>query len=176
MTNNKDRIIIASEKKAVVYTDGACSGNPGIGGYGVIITTSGVWETLKGEEEYTTNNRMELRAVIEAIKRILTCKEKYSKIVQIDLYTDSSYVLNGITKWYKVWKKNNWKNSKGDPVKNSDLWKELAELNKKIKVYYFQVKGHSGDRYNELADQIAVTAVKDLKNKIAEVEKRNGRK
>ena len=131
-----------------IYTDGACSGNPGKGGWGsIIIKNNNVSEYYGGENE-TTNNRMEMTAVIQALN---ICKEDKD----ISLYTDSKYIINGVNGWLSKWKTNNWKTSSKKDVKNKDLWIKLDELliDKCIKFNF--VKGHSGDIYNEKADQLA---------------------
>lgn len=135
-----------------IYTDGACSGNPGKGGWGAILLYQDKEKTINGFDPETTNNRMELIAVIEALKII-------KKNIKIKIYTDSNYVKDGITKWIFSWKKNGWKNSKKQVVKNSDLWQELDLLVQKYDVEFFWVKGHNGDKYNEIADQLARRAI-----------------
>jgi|TARA_Y100000389_G_scaffold204519_1_gene257665 ribonuclease HI len=131
-----------------IYTDGACSGNPGKGGWGAILLYNDKEKRINGFDPETTNNKMELKAVIESLKII-------KKNIKIHIYTDSNYVKDGITKWIFNWKKNGWKNSKRQAVKNSDLWQELDALVQKYDVEFFWVKGHSGDKYNEIADQLA---------------------
>ena len=139
-----------SKSKIVVYTDGACSGNPGPGGFAAILLYKERKKIISGFEEITTNNRMELRAVIEALKAIK------NKNIPTVIYTDSSYVQKGLTQWIESWKKRNWKK-----VKNVDLWKELDTLVRKFKDLEIKhVKGHSGDKYNELADSIARSEIR----------------
>jgi ribonuclease HI len=139
-----------------IYTDGACSGNPGKGGWGAILLYQDKEKTISGFDPETTNNRMELIAVIEALKII-------KKNIKIEIYTDSNYVKDGITKWIFSWKKNGWKNSKKQVVKNADLWQELDLLVQKYNVEFFWVKGHNGDKYNEIADELARRAIfKDI--------------
>lgn len=139
-----------------IYTDGACSGNPGKGGWGAILLYQDKEKTINGFDPETTNNRMELIAVIEALKII-------KKNIKIEIYTDSNYVKDGITKWIFSWKKNGWKNSKKQVVKNADLWQELDLLVQKYNVEFFWVKGHNGDKYNEIADELARRAIfKDI--------------
>ncbi len=134
-----------SKSKIIVYTDGACSGNPGPGGFAAILLYKERKKIISGFEEITTNNRMELKAVIEALKAIK------NKNIPIVIYTDSSYVQKGLTQWIENWKKRNWKK-----VKNIELWKELDALVRKFKNLEIKhIKGHSGDKYNELADSIA---------------------
>ena len=133
--------------KVIVYTDGGSRGNPGIGAWGVFIDDNDTKKELSGFEEMTTNNRMELTAAIEG----LSCLDDG---INVTLYTDSKYVKDGITKWIKNWKKNGWKTSAKKPVKNSDLWKKLDnEVNKRA-VSWEWVKGHSGDRGNDIADDL----------------------
>jgi ribonuclease HI len=135
-----------------IYTDGACSGNPGKGGWGAILLYKGKKKKINGFDPETTNNRMELQAVIEALKII-------KKNIKIEIYTDSNYVKDGITKWIFSWKKNGWKNSKKQAVKNADLWQKLDLLVQKYDVEFFWVKGHNGDKYNEIADELARGAI-----------------
>ena len=141
--------------KYIIYTDGACSGNPGPGGWGaVIIDEKKKQQNISGKIKDTTNNRMELMAPIMALKKI---KSK-SDIV---IFTDSTYVKNGITDWIKKWEKNGWKSSNKKTVKNKDLWIKLNELCQKNKVLWKWVKGHSNNRYNNLADELATEAIKN---------------
>jgi len=137
-----------SLKQITIYTDGACKGNPGPGGWGVLLQYGGHEKELYGGEQETTNNRMELTAVIEALKQV-----KYS--CHIDLYSDSSYVLNGITQWLANWKKNNWKTAAKKAVKNEDLWRELDQLVQTHQINWHWVKGHAGEPGNERADELA---------------------
>ena len=136
------------DKKAEVYTDGACTGNPGPGGWGATIKINEETIDLNGGEENTTNNRMELMAAIKALNYI-------DKDYEIILFTDSNYVKDGITKWIHNWKKNNWQTASKKPVKNSDLWKELDALHNERRVLWKWVKGHAGDPGNERADELA---------------------
>ena len=141
--------------KYIIYTDGACVGNPGPGGWGaVIFDDKEKQNNISGSVKDTTNNRMELIAPIMALKRI----KSESDVV---IFTDSSYVKNGITEWIKKWEKNGWKNTNKKPVKNIDLWKKLNDLCKKNKVTWKWIKGHSDNKYNNLADQLATSAVKN---------------
>ena len=135
-----------------IYTDGACSGNPGKGGWGAIIILSDEKKYLSGFKALTTNNQMELTATIESLKSIVEPSN-------IKLYTDSQYVKNGITSWILNWKKNGWKTANKKPVANKDLWLELDKYVEYHSVNWFWVKGHSGDRYNEIADDLAVKAM-----------------
>lgn len=139
-------------KKAelVIYTDGACSGNPGPGGWGVLMQFGDKEKTLKGGEKETTNNRMEMMAAIKALEAI---NDKYRG--EITLWTDSTYVMKGITEWIHGWKKRGWKKSDKKPVVNKDLWQELDALNAKHNVTWKWVKGHAGVDGNERADELA---------------------
>jgi len=135
-----------------IFTDGACSGNPGPGGWGVLLRWNGREKRLSGGEHGTTNNRMELRATIEALKSVI-------RPLPIRIYTDSIYVKDGITSWMPTWKKNAWKNSNKKPVKNRDLWEELDELVTRYDVSWHWVKGHSKHPDNDIADFLARSAV-----------------
>ncbi len=139
-----------------MYTDGACSGNPGPGGWGCVILVDGNEIPLSGGERNTTNNRMELLAVIEGLKHISMRSDFTGRIVA--LFTDSQYVKNGITDWIINWKKNGWKTAAKKPVKNQDLWIALDELVSKFTIEWKWVQGHSGDKYNEICDKLAVNA------------------
>lgn len=140
----------ALEGALVIYTDGACSGNPGPGGWGVVMYHGKRQKELKGGAKSTTNNRMELQAVIEALKAI---KPRFKgKTV---LFSDSTYVLKGLQEWLPGWKKRGWKTASKKPVKNEDLWRELDELAAKRDVDWRWVKGHAGDIGNERADELA---------------------
>ncbi len=132
----------------VMYTDGACKGNPGPGGWGVVLRCRGHEKTLFGGEPETTNNRMELTAAIEGLKAL-------KRPCQVDLYTDSVYVKDGVTRWMANWKKNGWKTAAKKPVANQDLWVELDRQVAAHTVQWHWVKGHAGDPGNELADQLA---------------------
>ena len=137
-----------NDKRICIYTDGACSGNPGPGGWGVVIIYKGETRELFGGEKSTTNNRMELLAAINALNSIDTSSN-------ILLCTDSQYVKNGITSWMNSWIKNNWKNSKKQDVKNKDLWLQLIDATKKHNVEWQWIKGHAGHDLNERADELA---------------------
>jgi len=139
--------------KLKIYTDGACSGNPGKGGWAAIILDDSNQSSISGSENNTTNNRMELMAPIMALKKI-------KKKSEITIFTDSKYVKDGITDWIKKWKKNNWKNSNKKPVKNKDLWIKLDNSCLKHKVTRKWVKAHAGNKYNSLADELAVSETK----------------
>lgn len=135
-----------------IYTDGACSGNPGPGGWGALLLYNGHEKELCGGEEETTNNRMEMVAVIKAL-------EALKKPSQVRLYTDSTYVMDGITKWLEGWKAKGWKTAAKKPVKNQDLWQEIDALVGKHSVEFVWVKGHAGDEGNERADELARSAI-----------------
>lgn len=135
-------------KKVTIYTDGACSGNPGKGGWAAVLMYGGSRKEISGYSELTTNNKMELQAVIEAIK--LLKRECY-----IDIYTDSNYVKDGITTWIHNWKKNKWRTSKKEDVKNKELWVELDSLVQLHKITWHWVKGHSDNELNNRVDELA---------------------
>lgn len=139
---------MTNEKKVTIHTDGSCIGNPGKGGWGAVLECNGKTKEIYGGIDNTTNNQMELKAAIEALKAL-----KRSSLV--DLHTDSTYVKNGITSWIISWKKNNWKTASRKPVKNVDLWKQLDEEVQKHNVTWFWVKGHAGNIGNEKADELA---------------------
>ena len=137
-----------------IYTDGACSGNPGPGGWGAVIFDERQKQNnISGKVQDTTNNRMELMAPIMALKKIKSKSD-------ITIFTDSIYVKNGITEWIKKWEKNGWKTSNKKPVKNKDLWIKLNDLCQKNKISWKWVKGHSNNKYNILADKLATQAIK----------------
>ncbi|MBL7480955.1 ribonuclease HI [Legionella bononiensis] len=138
-----------------IYTDGACKGNPGPGGWGVLLRYQGVERTLHGGEAHTTNNRMELMAAIKGL-------ESLKRPCEVDLYTDSKYVQQGMKEWLASWKKNGWRNSKKEPVKNADLWMSLDQLASTHKVTWHWVKGHSGHLENDLVDALANQAITEL--------------
>lgn len=142
--------------RIIIYTDGGCRGNPGIGGWGVWLRYGERDKKLNGFEKNTTNNRMELMAAIKALEVIK------SSDIAIDLYTDSKYVMNGITQWVIGWKQKNWKTAAKKPVKNADLWQKLDELNQKHQVNWQWVKGHSGDKGNDMADLLANQAMDNI--------------
>jgi ribonuclease HI len=142
-----------SADKVVVFTDGACSGNPGPGGWGAILTFKGVEKELKGGEAHTTNNRMELMAAISAL-------EAMKRPCLVELHTDSQYVKNGITNWIHNWKRNGWRTADKKPVKNEDLWRRLDEALAIHNVDWRWVKGHAGHDMNERADALARAGLK----------------
>ncbi len=139
-------------KKVQIYTDGACSGNPGPGGYGVILQYGNKRKELSKGYKNTTNNRMELMAIIAGLSAL---KEP----CEVDLYTDSQYIVNAVTKgWAERWQKNGWKRNKKEKAKNPDLWQQILDLLKKHKVTFHWVRGHAGHPENERCDQLAVGA------------------
>ena len=142
-------------KEIEVFTDGACRGNPGPGGWGVLLRIDGEEITLFGGDLNTTNNRMELKAAIKAL-------EYFDDKVSLSISTDSNYVKDGITKWLPNWKKNNWVTASKKPVKNKDLWEQLDTLNSLNDVSWKWVKGHSGHRENEIADMLANKGIDEL--------------
>jgi ribonuclease HI len=145
-------------KAVEIFTDGACSGNPGPGGWGAILRYNGQVRELSGGEALTTNNRMELMAAISALGALKEpCK--------VDLWTDSNYVRDGISGWIDGWKKNGWKTAARQPVKNAELWQALDEARKRHKVTWHWVKGHAGHPENERADELARLAMKPFKPK-----------
>lgn len=145
----------SAESSVLMYTDGACRGNPGPGGWGVSLRYNGHQKDLCGGENETTNNRMELMAVIKGLSSL-------KRGCDVRIYTDSKYVLDGTTKWMSNWKKNGWKTAAKKPVKNVELWQQLDEaLNSHI-VEWQWVKGHSGDEGNECADQLANRGIDEI--------------
>ena len=141
--------------KYKVYTDGACSGNPGPGGWAAIILVNNeVKDMFSGSQKNTTNNQMELMAPIKAI-------QKFKKKSEISIFTDSTYVRDGITIWIKRWEKNEWKTASKKPVKNKELWKKLKNLSSKHSIKWIWVKGHAQNKYNNLVDELAQEAIKN---------------
>ncbi|WP_111496065.1 MULTISPECIES: ribonuclease HI [Marinobacter] len=142
-------------KRVVLYTDGACKGNPGPGGWGAVLSYGDAERELHGGEANTTNNRMELMAAIEGLRAL-------KRACAVDLYTDSQYVRKGITEWMANWKKNGWKTAAKKPVKNADLWKALDGEVQRHDVNWHWVKGHAGIPGNERADGLANKGVEEL--------------
>lgn len=143
-------------KTVLIYTDGACLGNPGPGGWAAIIRCGSSEKIVKGAEKDTTNNRMELMAAIKALQAL-------TERCNVTLYTDSSYVQTGASEWLAGWKKNNWKTAGRKPVKNIDLWQQIDEVMSKHQIDWQWVKGHSGHPENELVDQLAKDVIKELR-------------
>ena len=139
-----------------IFTDGACKGNPGPGGWGVLLRRGNTEKELSGAEGNTTNNRMEMTAAIEGLSAL-------KRTCAVDLYTDSKYLIDGITKWLPGWQKRGWKTASKKPVKNEDLWRRLADLNARHRVTWHWVKGHSGHAENERADQLASDAADSIR-------------
>lgn len=144
-----------SVKEVIIYTDGACRGNPGPGGWGAVLDYRGQQRELKGGEADTTNNRMELLAAIRALQAL-------REPCCVQLYTDSTYVQKGISEWLPNWKRRQWRTASKKPVKNADLWKILDEEAQRHEVYWHWVKGHSGHSGNEAADRLANEGIDDM--------------
>jgi ribonuclease HI len=144
------------KKPVIIYSDGACSGNPGPGGWGAVLIYGDKRREISGGEPLTTNNRMELRAAAEALAALKrpTCAE---------LHTDSEYLRKGITEWITKWKANGWKTAGREPVKNADLWRLLDEARQRHKISWHWVKGHAGEAENERADELARTGMAPFK-------------
>lgn len=140
-------------KEVTIYTDGACSGNPGPGGWGAILFCGGKERELSGGDSATTNNRMEMRAVIEALKVL---KEP----CRVEVYTDSKYVVEGMNSWVKGWQQRGWKTADKKPVKNVEMWQELLQAVNGHKVTFHWVKGHADNEHNNRADALAVAAIR----------------
>ncbi|NLN86185.1 MAG: ribonuclease HI [Syntrophomonadaceae bacterium] len=144
-------------KEIDIYTDGACSGNPGPGGWGAVLLSGRHTKEIRGGEPETTNQRMELQAVIEALSALKVSGWK------VNVYSDSAYVVNAFNqKWLDKWQRNGWFNSRKDPVANQDLWKRLLELTRDNEVRVIKVKGHAGNVYNERCDELARQAIKEM--------------
>ena len=146
---------MAEEEVVMLYTDGACKGNPGPGGWGVLLRYKGVEKELCGAEQHTTNNRMELMAVINGLKAL-------KRPSRVRIVTDSQYVKNGMEQWIHKWKRNGWRTASRQPVKNADLWQELDKLVNQHQVEWQWVKGHSGHAGNERVDALANRAIEEL--------------
>jgi len=145
-------------KKVIIYTDGACSGNPGMGGWGAVLLYGETIVELSGFDKDTTNNKMELTAAVEALSKL-----KYP--CDVELYSDSAYLINGFNQyWLKNWKTKGWKTASGDPVKNEELWKDLDRLASIHNISWIKVKGHADNEYNNKCDKLATDEIK--KNKI----------
>ncbi len=144
-----------SREPVYLYTDGACRGNPGPGGWGVLLRWKGRDRTLHGGEPHTTNNRMELTAAIQALAAL-------KRPCRVVLVTDSAYLRNGITQWLPRWKSRNWRTASGDPVKNVDLWQQLEEAASRHEIEWKWVKGHSGHPENDRADELANRGIDEM--------------
>ncbi|MFD2234595.1 ribonuclease HI [Phaeospirillum tilakii] len=142
-----------SEDRVEIYTDGACSGNPGPGGWGAILRCRGTEKELSGGEKLTTNNRMEMQAVLAALTAL-------TRPCAVDLYTDSEYVKKGMTEWLRGWKARGWKTADKKPVKNEDLWRALDEAAARHRIDWHWVRGHAGHPENERADALARAGAK----------------
>ena len=140
--------------EVVIYTDGACSGNPGPGGWGAVLQSQGKEKEIYGGDPLTTNNRMELMAAIQAL-------EALNRPSRVQLHTDSTYLLNGITKWVAGWQRNGWRTAARKPVKNEDLWRRLVEAMNGHEVRWLWVKGHAGEEGNERADALARLGIEE---------------
>jgi len=146
---------VASEHHVSIHADGGCRGNPGPGGWGAVLQSGGVEKELWGGEAHTTNNRMELTAVIRAL-------EALKRASTVHVHTDSQYVQKGINEWIHNWKRNGWRTSDKKPVKNADLWQELDALAKEHEIKWSWVKGHAGNAGNERADRLANRGIDEL--------------
>jgi ribonuclease HI len=147
-----------SKDKIVIHTDGACSGNPGPGGWGAILDYNGTRKELSGGAANTTNNRMEITAAVEALNVL-------KRPCKVSMHVDSQYVKDGITKWIHGWKKNGWKTADKKPVKNAELWQALDEAIKRHEISWHWVKGHDGNPDNERADELAREGMRPYKRK-----------
>lgn len=143
-----------SSGRVIIHTDGACSGNPGPGGWGAVLAWNGHRRELKGGEPHTTNNRMELTAAIKAL-------EALKRPCTVELYTDSQYLRSGITEWITTWKANNWRTAEKKPVRNVDLWQRLDAALARHQVHWHWLRGHAGHEFNERADKLARQGLKE---------------
>lgn len=167
MTESADMLLPASAENAAteiveIFTDGACRGNPGSGGWGALLRYKGKERRIHGGEAATTNNRMEMMAAIQAL-------ESLKRPCQVKLVTDSQYVRKGITEWITQWKKRGWKTAARAPVKNVDLWQRLDDAMQRHQVEWHWVRGHSGHRENEIADALANQGIDDMTGNAREV-------
>ena len=147
---------VPTNGRVTIHTDGACSGNPGPGGWGVILQWGGHTRELRGGEPHTTNNRMELMAAIMAL-------ETLKRPCEVDLHTDSQYLRHGITEWMRSWKRNGWRTTDRKPVKNVDLWQRLDAAANRHSVHWHWVRGHAGHDLNERADELAREAIAEIR-------------
>lgn len=155
-------ILVHMDKTVELFTDGACKGNPGIGGWGALLRFGDSEKSLHGGEKETTNNRMELMAVIQGL-------EALKEPCQVRVTTDSKYVLQGMTEWLANWKRRNWQTAAKKPVLNADLWRRLDSAAARHKLDWHWVKGHSGHRENEIADELANLGIDELRASQAKV-------
>ena len=147
-------------KKVTLYTDGACSGNPGIGGWGAVLIFNGHEKRISAAEENTTNNRMEVTAVIEGLKCL-------KEACEVDIYSDSAYTVNAFNQgWVHAWAKSGWSKADKKPLLNSDLWQDLYSLSKVHKLTFIKVKGHADDEYNNICDKLATDAIKNFRTSL----------
>lgn len=145
-------------KKVILYTDGACSGNPGVGGWGAVLMYNGHEKRISSAEKETTNNRMEITAVIKGL-------ECLKEPCEVEVYSDSAYTVNAfVNGWIYNWQNNNWKKADNSPVLNVDLWQQLLQLTKIHKVKFIKVKGHADNEYNNVCDKLATEAIKNFDN------------
>jgi ribonuclease HI len=145
-----------------IYTDGACSGNPGPGGWAAILVARGVEKVISGSEGSTTNNRMELMAAIQALRQL-------KRPCKINLYSDSAYLVSAFTQgWLANWQRNGWRNAAKDPVSNMDLWQELLQVSGKHQISWIKVRGHADHDYNNRCDQLAVAEIRKMRSQTAE--------
>ncbi|MBI4456323.1 MAG: ribonuclease HI [Acidobacteria bacterium] len=148
---------IRYEKRVRIYSDGACSGNPGPGGWAAVLVYGGHKKEISGGEKLTTNNRMELTAAIRALQQL-------RESCGIDFHTDSEYLRRGITEWLQAWKGNNWRRTDKEPVKNRDLWEALDRQVARHQIRWYWVRGHSGDEWNERCDALAIAEIARVRN------------
>jgi ribonuclease HI len=149
---------MSEPQRVMIYTDGACSGNPGPGGWAAILSFNGKEREVCGGEPFTTNNRMEIRAAIEGLNAL-------KRSCAVDLFTDSQYVRQGITQWMHNWKRRGWRTADNKPVKNEDLWRELDAAAARHQVAWHWVKGHASDPVNIRVDELAVSAMQPFKRR-----------
>lgn len=155
-----------SEKLVEIFTDGACKGNPGVGGWGVCLKFDGETREYFGGESMTTNNRMELLAAIRALQELESLPDSATSL-RVQLHTDSQYVQKGISEWIHAWKGRGWRTADRQPVKNAELWRELDELASRHRIEWRWVKGHAGHAENERADALARRGIETMKGKRA---------
>lgn len=148
------------DEHIIIYTDGGCHGNPGPGGWGFVLECDGKRIERRGGEKHTTNNKMELEAVISALSLVAETPELSGR--RIEIHTDSQYVKNGISSWIHSWMKKGWKTAAGKPVKNQEYWKRLKELDDRVNASWNWVKGHAGNELNERCDALVQEAIADL--------------